>query len=513
MCATFVLLCVFLVSVALTCVFSLWLLLLCLFTATAVEAEEGSTAAFNVRADKVLTDNLNFVLSGDFITNKFIAQEATFTFSSSDADSVAVIADSNTATTLGSTATATPSAGVFTFTDIARQMAQPTVTFTAPITAYDLATFGPFFAGVLTFDVTEYPTLNPGTTVGVETETIFRVNLPALWQTVPLPRSGAGAEATAGATSATFALAMNPASAAAVSGTAPLTSPRTFMPFADPTATLDSYFLLSPLTTAEPTYVFVKATPTGGQVNFAVSVESVPGECSSYVDCRKHGGSDNRNPSTRGAASSNDVDRLVHCALVPGAADPTTVETTCIECLSDCDCGGGQYCHKDTGACNRNGATDFYTCDAESRRYLGLCVDKDPSGDVIGEQCRTVDPLSPLQPSQPTAVNAPTTVQGLSVATSGAVSIATPNMLPLVETTAAVDIKSDAGLGFCGGARFFSADNADVHAGDASYGFGARAILWQGFCYNSVCHECLGDSNTCGGELGVVHCVRVCGRA
>lgn len=247
-----------------------------------------------------------------------------------------------------------------------------------------------------------------------------------------------------------------------------------------------------------PDFVFVKASPTGGQVNFAVEVDSVPGECSSYVDCRKNGG-DAQNPSTRGGASANDADRFVHCAVLPGAADPTTVQTSCIECISDCDCGAGQYCHKDAGACNRDGATDFYTCDAQSRRSLGLCVAKDPSGDVIGKQCRTVDPLSTSAAGAPSGVNAPTTVQGLSYMTDSFSQVSAANALPLVEAPAVVDIKGDTGIGFCGGARFFSPENNDVSTGDVDYGFGARTILWQGFCYNSVCMECLGDTNACNG--------------
>lgn len=250
-----------------------------------------------------------------------------------------------------------------------------------------------------------------------------------------------------------------------------------------------NFQLLSPADSAKPGRFFVRvASQTGADWTSMISLKAVltnlDGECSTgYTACNRQ--EDNHPSSKKFSSANEDSTRMRQCALVPSAADPKVPTTKCVECQSDCDCGTAQYCHMDSGVCPTDNSGNFHTCDQDSNRKLGLCVAKDPTGDILGQPCRT-DQGS-------TATNGPRL-------TSNAVA------LPLVSETVGEALNNDRTLtasAFCGGVLFYPDDAEYVPGlGATTIAMGgsrvARSVLWEGTCVNHMCYECSSSDRDCG---------------
>lgn len=213
-----------------------------------------------------------------------------------------------------------------------------------------------------------------------------------------------------------------------------------------------------------------------------LKVMNVPGECQSYRDCDKSG-SDHPSLSYR-LSANDDEERLRHCVVAPSPENPLMPYTRCMECLADCDCESGQYCHKDAGVCNT--VNGVYTCDLGSAQKLGLCRKKDINKEILGKACRSG--------------------AGATLAQSGAFAVAAnPNTAQLLvsegpnyngdDTSATADK-------FCGEVLFYNASSnvANVRGGEA------RSILWEGYCFNGECHECAPNTvDTCQGRRSCIN--------
>jgi len=129
----------------------------------------------------------------------------------------------------------------------------------------------------------------------------------------------------------------------------------------------------------------VATFPTTPSVTFTIKANVYDfkidnGECNHYSDCRKESFS---HPSgARLGLSANQANgRFRYCQV-----DYTGYRGICTECVNECDCNPGQYCHTDTGlGSSTNGLT--FTVDADSRSRYGLCQTKDPDGSIFGQPC------------------------------------------------------------------------------------------------------------------------------
>ena len=156
--------------------------------------------------------------------------------------------------------------------------------------------------------------------------------------------------------------------------------------------------------------------------------------------------------------------------LVPSAESAYRPTAQCLECTSDTHCGEGEYCHSDPGVC-QNALGFQYVCDSDSNARFGLCVAKDPTGEILGSGCRADSAL----------LYGPTTT---------ALSVSPVALVANVGTNEAGTSESN-GYGFCGGAVYYNATNVGlVTAGGVSASGIARKVLWQGACVDGICREC-----------------------
>lgn len=437
-------------------------------------------------------DTPQYLLTADYIKNRFAVQSVSVTVTETTGNAAAGTFTAAVAPAPGGTVTTSLSGSVrtTTWTTVSQPAFrggsdwgfQPDLTLTMSNLAspdYDWATLGPEFEGTIMFTVTEYPTLTSELTLGAGTHTYVSEN-PVLFKDVTY---------TASAPITVDSRFDDPTTGTAATPSATtISTPMTYSSFA----------LTAPLRARFNTKVFTTFVTTADHTRISASVNTFAGECSSYTDCVQDSGD---HPSPRGSLSANgDVERFKQCLMVPSAADPTVPTGRCVECLNDCDCMAGQYCHTDPGVCDLTGSNAFYTCDSFSRARLGVCIAKDPTGDIIGQTCRNTFKVG-------SATRMPTTVDPSTAAVSGItiadyMSDSTANGLVLVDGGVVVDDLPQTGAGFCGRARYYNASSVDTSASVASSAVlnnGARAILWQGICANGICQECLGAGETCAG--------------
>lgn len=365
-------------------------------------------------------------------------------------------------------------------------------------TEYDWKTNGPFITAKVTFtSLTEYDMLPTSgwtkvTIPAAGSPKVYIAKMSQFWRMFTLMWSLDSAGAGAGyGQSAHIKISSTSKTIAGIS----TSSLKSVNPAFDYSGTdvrsLSNLQLLSSALVSNSGFFYVKfekdatckATITNDAIYIKGVVDGLGGECpTGYAACHKI---EADHPSSKAATSANGMsNRMRSCMLVPSVEDPSVATTKCVECSSDCDCGESQYCHLDPGVCRRTDGT-YYNCDSDSNRQLGLCVAKDPTGDVLGQPCRT-DVGQSLDAGN-RLVNANNPNRQLLVAES------------VAEAEAAESLISAAS--FCGGVRFYnktapgsvSASQADTMKANA-----ARAILWRGSCVNHMCMECSSGQSRCG---------------
>jgi len=229
----------------------------------------------------------------------------------------------------------------------------------------------------------------------------------------------------------------------------------------------------------------------------SVSVDYVTGECQSVADCFSP--EDDHPSDTSGrvdVSAIGDEDRFVNCMLsYTGVGTPSlAVSTICSECLADCDCPGGYYCHLDAGLCsNANGGVaaspwDLWTCDPWSAQRFGTCQEKVG----LGERCRPNQDPYPSGAYYVTDTDLAGDVD-LWLGDSDRLTLSIPSTLddeavdPTSEDWDPTDDNMNA-YGYCGANRYWNASN--TYAGADQVAYRARVTLWSGFCKNYQCVEC-----------------------
>jgi hypothetical protein len=374
--------------------------------------------------------------------------------------------------------------------------------------------------------VTEWPVLTPGTPVtgqfastatgagGVAADgnNVWRVSLPAnkLWYSLKFETTNVadatssrsygslGIQAGTNPTRVSSSPSFNGAHSVNVAvGPATFTNPR-FAAY-DPTSTSAVFDLTGILKNlnSEEVYVQLSAngvTTAGGSggspitysFTLSVTMDSVVLECSDDSDCISTAAN---HRSVRASRSANgDATRLRRCSLSPDSTTPSKPVTRCLECVADCDCGEGQYCHRDPGVCT-SASGSYYTCDRDSSQLTGLCAAKDPTNSIIGASCRE---STGIAYSAAQAIDASWPVQNSAGSQYIVGNPLSADLLRQVQS----------GNGFCGGLRYFNSSYvpASIKVSEAGSGLTpnntVRAALWTGSCINGVCHECSPSSTT-----------------
>lgn len=243
-----------------------------------------------------------------------------------------------------------------------------------------------------------------------------------------------------------------------------------------------------------PYFVYIYLGSCNGvRVSFSAvaAVNSLSGECQSYVDCSTGSSGQSK------YSSNGDTSRLRHCGLVdvPGSDSRLNTVTKCMECLPSadsaaCECGPNQYCMSDSGLCSSGDA--WWTCDPYTHSRYGMCTDKNLNG-VIGKPCRANQ------------------AQTSGFAKVGSVAQGHDSTQLAVRADGAVDTTKEQGFtgyGFCGELRYYNATGTS--AGDVSQVRLGRTVLWSGACVNQRCMECYPQEVPVQSVDGFSACGRVC---
>ena len=248
---------------------------------------------------------------------------------------------------------------------------------------------------------------------------------------------------------------------------------------------------LAPVSRDSAPRVFIRIArragqPTTGLLTSALTytTTAIAGSCRSYADCYK---SESDHPALRYLLSADSqAARLRRCLLVPSEDDVTRPSAQCSECVADCDCGSGQYCHSDAGICTGSGGE--YVCDSKSNSRFGLCVAKDPTGQIVGGACRS---------NSGSTFSTTTNIK----ATTGSSAIVANQLASSGEASSLVT-----GHGYCGGVAYYNSTNEDgANANGFSRANVARTVLWTGQCLDGICHECTTSDSLC---LGAKTCIQ-----
>lgn len=213
-----------------------------------------------------------------------------------------------------------------------------------------------------------------------------------------------------------------------------------------------------------------------------VTVSNLQGECTSYQSCIAD--DSQSHPSLRFKLSaSSDATKFTRCSLIPSAGNPYKPSPMCTECVEDCDCEEGSYCHKDPGVCT-DASGNQYMCDSYSNSRFGVCTAKDPGNEIIGSRCRSTSGATYGAGTSKGAVEASLALIGTTLQ---------PGFSSINST--------QSGHRFCGGAGYFNASNLDgTNSEGVARASVARAIYWTGSCLDGICHECSTGSATCSGS-------------
>lgn len=368
---------------------------------------------------------------------------------------------------------------------------------TIAATEYDWKTNGPFITVKVTLtSVTEFDALPTSWTAAKipasGSPKVYMATMPQFWRAFSLQWS-LSADGTGAGTAASqhIRISFTAKTIAAITGSTLEISNGEFSYAATDVRHVFNLKLLSSANKKDSGRFFIKleksatckATISDDTIFLKGMVEKLTGECpTGYSSCHKK---EADHPSSKAATSANGMsNRMRQCLLVPSVENPMIASTKCIECTSDCDCGGGQYCHLDPGVCRRTDGT-YYNCDTDSNRQLGLCVAKDPTGDILGQPCRTDVGQALDNGARLPKANAP--YHQLLVAES------------VQEAEDAESLISASS--FCGGVRFYNASapgSVTASQTDTDKANAARAILWRGSCVNHMCTECDSGNTRCG---------------
>jgi len=445
-------------------------------------------------------------VGGGFIAERVIVKEAKVDVTPASDSAAAAVASTMFATAASTSETTASGTTTAVFQRVARPAAQTVeVQVTLNNVAaqyYNWAAAGPFMTGTVAMPaagVTAYPKIKAGAEASLSITAAARafadvdvveIELSNLWWNVtvnaPTTATVGGSPYNTGAPTVYFE--SNPASDAFTGGAsmstktpsvlvgADLTFENTAVRIAAPLAVTPASALQStPVSYAVPPRYFLRVDnnanqPTTGalDVKLTYTATNVSGSCMTYADCFASAKS---HPGIRSLLSANkDATRLRQCMLVPSAESAYRPTAQCLECTSDTHCGEGEYCHSDPGVC-QNALGFQYVCDSDSNARFGLCVAKDPTGEILGSGCRADSAL----------LYGPTTT---------ALSVSPVALVANVGTNEAGTSESN-GYGFCGGAVYYNATNVGlVTAGGVSASGIARKVLWLGACVDGICREC-----------------------
>ncbi|KAA0172658.1 hypothetical protein FNF27_05882 [Cafeteria roenbergensis] len=226
-------------------------------------------------------------------------------------------------------------------------------------------------------------------------------------------------------------------------------------------ATRSVYILLCRSASCATTSSTTAPLRVAAKVKWA-SISGFEGECDSNADCVS--GDKGHPAQTRASAFSanGDVNRFANCLLMTDATGRLP-NSRCVECLSDCDCGPGQFCYDVTGVAGN------VVVDELSRLRSGICMKKDMNGTILGKQCR-----------RPNSYNTPSAVTGIATTFTAATVpylVDQPGPNPCGEF---VSLNSSLSVGPDG-------------AVSTNISGQVYAALWSGSCDgDGICRECAG---------------------
>ncbi|KAA0153596.1 hypothetical protein FNF29_02984 [Cafeteria roenbergensis] len=458
----------------------------------------------------------NVTVGGGFIAERVIVKEAKVDVTPASDSAAAAVASTMFATAASTSETTASGTTTAVFQRVARPAAQTVevqVTLNNVATQYyNWAAAGPFMTGTVAMPaagVTAYPKIKAGAEASLSITAdarafadvdVVEIELSNLWWNVtvnaPTTATVGGSPYNTGAPTVYFE--SNPASDAFTGGASLSTKTPSALVGADLTfenrglyitnplsLTLPDTLLASPVTVSVAPRYFLRVDknanqPTTGalDVKLTYTTTNVSGSCMTYADCFASAKS---HPGIRSPLSANkDATRLRQCMLVPSAEYAYRPTAQCLECLTDSHCGEGEYCHSDPGVCE-DGRGFQFVCDRDSNARFGLCVAKDPTGEILGSGCRA---------------------DTAAVFTSGTFIVSTAPA-PLVANVATNEdgTSESNGYGFCGGAVYYNASHGELSTSGISSSGLARRVLWQGKCVDGICRECDEGSTANNGNM------------